>query len=135
MTDGTWAVSITDTQADQLFERAKADSRLARLCGCLANHASFGTKPNCIKKVHRCKKKTGLSIAVIIATKAIPGDSPVVLDYKHADSPMEGRIDQDIALTVQGIQEALKSHPGVVGVQGQTRKDTGVFSYIKTRRP
>ena len=132
VTDGTWAVSITDTQADQLFTRAMADSRLARLCGCLANHASFDTKPNRIKKVHRIK--TGLSTTVIVTTKAIPGDSPIVMDYKHADSPIEGHLDQDIALTVQGIEEVSKSHPGVVEVQGHTPKETGVFSYINSKK-
>ena len=132
VTDGTWAASVTGNQADQLFRMASEDPRYARLCGCLANHASFETKPNCIKGVRRLKG-TDVSISVITTTRAIPRGSPIIMDYKHADTPIEGHLDEDIAATEQGIEALIKLHPGVVQVQDTTGTEQGVYAYIKRK--
>ena len=125
---GGYGVSVTETQATEMFGLAVETPSIARCMGWVANHKGVGQHANA--RVETVNYAGLQNVARVVATENIEKGAPVILDYSTAGSTMSAQIDVDLGLTMAAVKDIREKYPRTREVPRTAGRER-CFSHLK----
>ena len=130
---GAYSVSVTEVQAENMWQRAiGGEPWVARCMGWAANHRSKTQTHNATKEL---KDFGGTNVAVIKASHDIAEGKPIIMDYQTAGTPMEAQIEMDLKATYEAVEAILSRYPTTREVPRTDDSKSPKATFMATQLP